>query len=128
MSLKFKKPWVRYNEPKAKKVGKSMTVPGQSIAMSVMIQRYMSGQIFGLSQNQVTYDTENDDVDIEHFEGRYRPDPADFCAPERAILEHKSIQKHLKTIRDEKIKDNIKNGRTGEVLTEPIPKSPETTT
>ena len=113
MTLKFKKPWVQYTEPKAGRFGKSMTVPGQSMPMSKMIQRYMSGQIFGLSQNQVFFDAESDDIDS--YEGRFVPDPADFCAPERAALEMKTIKTKFQQFKDEKVKTNVEDGLRGDV-------------
>jgi len=123
MTLKFKKPWVQYTEPKAGRFGKSMTVPGQSMPMSKLIQRYMTGQIFGLSQNQVFFDAESDDIDT--YQGRFIPDPGDFCAPERAALEMKTIKTKVQKFKDEKIKVNVEDGFRGEGSTESIQLSPE---
>lgn len=123
MALKFKKPWVQYPEPKAIKLGKSMTVAGQSLPMSQIVLRYMSGQVFGLSAIPVSFDDEFDDdlasddfSDIQSFEGVFSPDAADFLAAERAAMEHKQIlknlkeQKKLKKQKDEKESINNENG------------------
>lgn len=117
MSIKFKKPWVQYPEPKGIKLGKSMTVSGQSLPMSQIVLRYMSGQVFGLSAFPTTFDNEFDDdlssddfSDIQSFEGVFSPDAADFLAAERAAIEHKEILKRLKKQQDEKKLINNENG------------------
>ena len=123
MAIKFKKPWVQYPEPKAFKLGKSMTVPGQSLPMSQIIVKYMSGQIFGLSAFSTSFDCEfeedlpsDDFSDIQSLEGIFSPDAADFLAAERAVIEHKQILKHLKEQKklkkqkDEKEPINNENG------------------
>lgn len=117
MAIKFKKPWVQYPEPKAIKLGKSMTVAGQSLPMSQIVMRYMSGQVFGLSAIPVSFDDEFDDdlapddfSDIQSFEGVFSPDAADFLAAERAAIEHKQITKRLKKQQDERKQINNKNG------------------
>lgn len=117
MSIKFKKPWVQYPEPKGLKLGKSMTVSGQSLPMSQIVLRYMSGQIFGISSFGTSFDSEFDDdlpaddfSDIQSFEGVYSPDAADFLAAERAAIEHKQITKRLKKQQDEKKPINDQDG------------------
>jgi len=116
MSIKFKKPWVQYPEPKGKKLGKSMTVSGQSLPMSQIVLRYMSGQIFGISSFGTTFDDEFEDLphddfsDIQSFEGIFSPDAADFLAAERAAIEHKQIIKRFKKQQDEKKQIDNQNG------------------
>lgn len=117
MAIQFKKPWVQYPEPKGIKLGKSMTVPGQSLPMSQIVMRYMSGQIFGISSFSTTYDAEfdgnfspDDFSDILSFEGTFSPDAADFLAAERAAIEHKQILKNFKKRKDEKEQNNNENG------------------
>ena len=117
MTIQFKKPWVQYPEPKGIKLGKSMTVPGQSLPMSQIVMRYMSGQIFGISSFSTSYDVEFEDdfrsddfSDILSFEGTFSPDAADFLAAERAAIEHKQILKNFKERKDEKEQIDNNNG------------------
>ena len=99
-----------------KKMGKSRTVQGQSMSMSQIVQRYMSGQIFGLSSFSTSYDGEFDDLpsddfsDIQSCEGVFSPDAADFLAAERAAIEHKQVLKRLQKQQHEKKQINNKNG------------------
>ena len=117
MTIQFKKPWVQYPEPKAIKIGKSMTIPGQALPMSQIVLRYMSGQIFGISSFSTNYDAEFEDdfpsddfSDILSFEGTFSPDAADFLAAERAAIEHKQILKNFKKRKDEKEQIDNENG------------------
>ena len=117
MAIQFKKPWVQYPEPKGIKLGKSMTIKGQSLPMSQIVMRYMSGQIFGISSFSTSFDDEFDDnssssdfSDILSFEGTFSPDAADFLAAERAAIEHKDILERFKKTKDEKERINNENG------------------
>lgn len=119
MAIQFKKPWVQYPEPKGIKLGKSMTIPGQSLPMSQIVMRYMSGQIFGISSFSTSFDGEFDDnsrsddfSDIQSYEGMFSPDAADFLAAERAAIEHKEILERFKKTKDEK--EPINNGKGDE--------------
>lgn len=130
MSIKFKKPWVQYPEPMGLKLGKSMTVSGQSLPMSQIVLRYMSGQIFGISSFGTSFDSEFDDdlpaddfSDIQSFEGVYSPDAADFLAAERAAIEHKQIIKRFKKQKDEKKQNNNENGDQSSDVNELSPAS-----
>ena len=94
-----------------------MTVPGQSLPMSQIVMRYMSGQIFGISSFSTNHDAEFEDdyssddfSDILSFEGTFSPDAADFLAAERAAIEHKQILKNFKKRKDEKEQIDNKNG------------------
>ena len=117
MTIKFKKPWVQYPEPKGLKLGKSMTVQGQSMPMSQIVLRYMSGQIFGISSFSTSFDAEFDNnlpsddfSDIQSFEGVFSPDAADFLSAERAVIEYKQNLKRFKKQEDGKKPINNENG------------------
>jgi len=71
---------------------KSMTIPGQSIPMRTIVERYASGQLFGISQIPQEYDGEIDEEN--HMMVDY--DPCDPLYSERAAILNSAIQQKIK--------------------------------
>lgn len=70
---------------------KSMTIQGQSIPMRTLVERYASGQLFGISQIPQEYDGDLDEDN--HVMVDY--DPCDPLYPERAAIVSSSITKKI---------------------------------
>lgn len=115
----FKKQFVSYSDniERTKEQNKRVTIPGQSLPMSLIVQRYQTGQLFGLSSFQTVHDYE-DEPDYEH-EVPFFPDPADPLALERATMMSKDLKNELKRRKDEKEKQRAAGG-------DPAPSTSET--
>ena len=86
---------------RTKEQNKRVTIPGQSLPMSLIVQRYQTGQLFGLSSFQTVHDYDNDP---DEFEMPFFPDPADPLAYERASMLSKDLNNEFKRHKDEKEK------------------------
>lgn len=101
----FKKQFVTYSDNivRTKEQNKRVTIPGQSLPMSLIVQRYQTGQLFGLSSFLTVHDYD-DEPDYDH-EVPFFPDPADPLALERASMLSKDLNNEFKRRKDEKEKD-----------------------
>ena len=106
----FKKQFVTYSDNivRTKEQNKCVTIPGQSLPMSMIVQRYQSGQLFGLSSFLTVHDYD-DEPDYDH-EVPFFPDPADPLALERASVLSKDFNNELKRRKDEKEKQRAAGG------------------
>lgn len=106
----FKRQFVHYtdNISKTKDQNKRVTIPGQALPMSLLVQRYQTGQLFGLSAFPVNYeyDEDTDINDLNHF----FPDPADPLALERAAILDSEFKNEKKRLNDEKEKQQRAGG------------------
>ena len=104
--LIFRKPFTSYvtENQLTKEQNKQVTIPGQSVPMNLLVQRYASGQVFGLSSFPVEYETDSDN-DFDELEGRFRPDPSDPLTYERAAIESVELNEELKRRKNEKVKE-----------------------
>lgn len=96
--LDYQIPFV-YSRPVRPRVYKSATVPGMATPMSVLVDKFLSGQVVGLSSYQVYFD---DGVDEDNFELSYFPDPNDPLAYEQATLDYRSLREREKRSKKEK--------------------------
>lgn len=104
--MKFRRQFDPYvnNRKLTKEENKSIVVPGQSVPMSLLVARYASGQVFGLSAFPVEYEVESEeDIPVEReyenidvLESRFRPDPSDPLTLERAAAMNYELKKQLK--------------------------------
>lgn len=99
----FKKQFVAYSDNivRTKEQNKRVTIAGQSLPMSLIVQRYQTGQLFGLSSFQTVHDYDNDP---DEFEMPFFPDPADPLAFERASMLSKDLNNEFKRHKDEEKK------------------------
>jgi len=88
MSVKYRKQFTPYKEEIVNKT-KSKTIQGQALPMRMIVERYASGQLFGISQIPVQYDEESE------LENKLFPDPCDPLFPERALIEHNNFRDDL---------------------------------
>jgi len=88
---------------------KSLTIQGQSIPMRMIVERYASGQLFGISQIPQEYDEELDEEN--HIMIDY--DPVDPLYAERASILHKKIssqiEKHVEDVKKQKESSTVED-------------------
>lgn len=105
----FKKQFVKYSDniTRTKEQNKRVTISGQSLPMSLIVQRYQTGQLFGLSSFETVYDYNNEP---DEFETPFFPDPADPLALERAVIFNRELKNETKRLKDDKEKQQRAGG------------------
>lgn len=113
----FKRQFVHYTDKisRTKDQNKRVAISGQALPMSLLVQRYQTGQLFGLSAFPVDYEYDEDANidDLNHFFA----DPSDPLALERAAILDREIKNERKRLKDEKEKQQ----RAGSNITSPSP-------
>ena len=106
----YKKQFVKYKDTLGKNPYKSKTIQVQSIPMRTIVERFASGQLFGISQIPLDFDEIEDESNYQ----KYFPDPCDPLAPERAIMESKEVKhkidKHVEYIKKQKESSQVEDG------------------
>lgn len=100
--ITFKRPWIQYPDNKrelTKSQKKKVTIQGQALPMCQIVQRYQSGQLFGLSSFPVDYEYDGD-VELDQIVPFF-PDPADPLALQRAECENLKLNKQIEDARKE---------------------------